>query len=266
VIEMLKTILRLKFKSLQAQLEYPANVVMQVVSIALIGLLGIPSLLLLTTAFPSLGGWDFYMLGFMAGLRQMAQGVHHGLFFSFYHHRDMVRSGEFDRMLVRPVHPLFQIMASSLDLSAIGEFAPGLVLLVLTAPRVAIAWDAANIAFLAIVVLGGAVIEWAVYLFFSAFDFWLEEAESLHYIPDAFLESVLYYPAHIYSRALVFTITFVFPYAFMAYYPTLYFFRLDVEMFPGVFAYLTPVVAVVSTAIAVAFWSFGLRHYQSTGT
>ena len=35
---------------------------------------------------------------------------------------------------------------------------------------------------------------------------------------------------------------------------------------PGSFAYLTPVVAAVSTAIAVAFWSFGLRHYQSTGT
>jgi len=117
-----------------------------------------------------------------------------------------------------------------------------------------------------VVVLSGAIIEWAVYLFFSAFDFWFEGESGLLYIPDAFLESVLYYPAHIYNRALAFFITFIFPYAFMAYYPTLYFFQIDVEMFPGVFAYLTPVVAVVSTAVAVAFWSFSLRHYQSTGT
>ena len=263
---MLKTILKLKLVSLQAQLEYPANFVMQVATIALIGFLGIPALLLLTTAFPSIGGWDFYMLGFMAALRQMARGVHHGLFFSFFQHRELVKNGEFDRLLVRPIHPLLQIMAGSLNLSAIGEFLPGLVLFGITCPKVAIEWNLANIAFLVVVVLCAAVIEWAVYLFFATFDFWLEGEEGLSFVPDAFLESVLYYPAHIYSRALAFTITFVFPYAFMAYFPTLHFFQIDVEMFPGFFVYLTPVVAVVSTAIAVAFWSFGLRHYQSTGT
>jgi ABC-2 type transport system permease protein len=263
---MLKTVLYLKLKSLRAQLEYPASFLMQVASIALIGFLGVPSLLLLTRAFPSIGGWDFYMLGFMIALRNMARGIHHGFFFSFYHHRELIRKGEFDRMLVRPVHPLLQIMASSLDLSAIGEFLPGLVLFAITSPRVAIEWNLANIAFLVIVVLCGAVIEWAVYLFFTAFDFWVEEEESMGNIPETTFREVMYYPAHIYSRALAFVITFVFPYAFIAYYPTLHFFQIDVEMFPGVFAYLTPVVAVASTAIAVAFWSFGLRHYQSTGT
>ena len=264
---MLKTILRLKLQSLKAQLAYPASFCMQVASIALIGFLGIPSLLLLTSAFPSLGGWDFYMLGFMVALRKMAGGIHHGFFFSFFHHREWVRKGEFDRMLVRPVHPLLQIMASSLNLSAIGEFTPGLVLFAITCPRVAIEWNLANIAFVVVIVLCGAVIEWAVYLFFAAFDFWVEEEESMGYIPDTFLESaVMYYPVHIYSRALAFVITFVFPYAFVAYYPTLHFLQVDVEMFPGVFVYLTPLVALVSTRVAVAFWSFGLRHYQSTGT
>ena len=47
-------------------------------------------------------------------------------------------------MLVRPVHPLLQIMASSLNLSAIGEFLPGLVLFAITCPRVAIEWNLAN--------------------------------------------------------------------------------------------------------------------------
>ncbi|MBN1583952.1 MAG: ABC-2 family transporter protein [Anaerolineae bacterium] len=263
---MLKTILKLKLKSLQAQLAYPANFMMQVVSIALIGFLGIPALLLLTTAFPSIGGWDFYMLGFMAALREMAGGIHHGFFFSFFYHRELVKSGRLDRLLVRPVHPLLQIMASSFDLSAIGGFVPGLVLFAITCRKVAVEWNILNVAFLAIVVLSGAIIEWAVYLFFATFDFWLEGVEGLGYIPDAFRESTLYYPIHIYSRALAYFITFCFPYAFIAYFPTLYFFQVNVETFPGFFVYLTPVVAVLSTAIVVAFWSFGLRHYQSTGT
>lgn len=263
---MLETILRLKLKSPRAQLAYPANIFMQVASIALIGFLGIPSLLLITSAFPSIGGWDFYMLGFMAALREMAGGIHHGLFFSFYYHHTLIRNGELDRMLVRPVHPLLQIMASNLDLSALGGFIPGLVLFAMTCPQVAVEWNVLNIAFLAIVVLSGAIIEWAMYLFFAAFDFWFETEDGLGYIPEAFLESALYYPAHIYGQVLAFVITFVFPFAFVAYFPTLYFFQRDIEMFPGFFVFLTPVVAVVSTAIAVVFWSFGLRQYQSTGT
>jgi len=34
----------------------------------------------------------------------------------------------------------------------------------------------------------------------------------------------------------------------------------------GVSFEIEEVVAVVSLAVALAFWSFGLRHYQSTGT
>ena len=112
---MLKVILLLKLKSLKAQLQYPVSFITQVASIALIGLLRIPSLLILTSAFPIVGGWNFWDLGFMAALSFMAHGVHHGLFFSFFGHRDMVWRGEFDRLLVRPLSPVWQIMADGLN-------------------------------------------------------------------------------------------------------------------------------------------------------
>jgi hypothetical protein len=41
---------------------------------------------------------------------------------------------------------------------------------------------------------------------------------------------------------------------------------LQVELFPNYFAYLTPLVALVAWLVAFGFWSFGLRHYQSSGT
>ena len=169
-------------------------------------------------------------------------------------------------MLVRPLHPILQIMASSLNLSSIGEFLPGAVLLAITWPHVAVAWNLLNVVYLVVVLLSGAVIEWAVYLFFAGFDFYLGGRAGLLYIPSAFLSLSTLYPTHIYGRALSFTVTVVLPYAFIAYYPTLHFFRLDAGAFPACFAYLTPVVAVVTAAIAIGFWSLGLRRYQSTGT
>lgn len=262
---MVKIVLLLKLKSLRAQLEYPANFLMQVVSVGLVGSTGILALLILTSAFPSIGGWDFWKLGFMMALMQMVKGVHHALFMPFWDHLNLVANGGLDRMLVRPVHPLLQIMANGLNLQALGEFLPGLVLFAITCPKAAVEWNLLNLLFLIVVVISGAVIEWAVYLFFATFDFWLVRA-SLLYVPSAFLHVLTLYPAHIYGQAVVFVLTFILPYAFMAYFPTLYFFQLEVEGFPAFLAYLTPLVAAVSTVVAIGAWSFGLRHYKSTGT
>jgi ABC-2 type transport system permease protein len=262
---MLKIILMLKLKSLKAQLEYPANFFLEVSSVGLIGFLEIVVLLILTSAFPSVGGWGFYELGFMVALVQLVKGVHNVFFVPFWDHLWLVRNGDFDRLLIRPIHPILQIMASDLSLSAIGEFLPGLVLFAITCPKAEVQWNLLNVLFLVLIVVSGAIIEWAVYLFFATFDFWLVRA-SLLYVPTSFLSTLTLYPVHIYGRALAFVMTFVFPYAFMAYYPTLYFFQLDVKGMPGFLAYLTPLVAVVATMVAIVAWSVGLRHYQSTGT
>jgi ABC-2 type transport system permease protein len=83
------------------------------------------------------------------------------------------------------------------------------------------------------------------------------------WIPSAFAHPG--YPTHIYGPVLAFILTFVFPYVFVAYYPAHHFFKIPVQGFPGFFAYLTPVVAALTLAGAVAFWSFNLRRYQSSG-
>ena len=262
---MLKILLLLKVKSLKAQLQHPTNFVMEVLGVSLTGFLGIPALLILTRAFPSIGGWTFWQLGYMVSLMQMAQGVHHALFMPFWGHLWLIQNGDYDRLLVRPLHPLLQILASGLSLSAIGEFLPGAALFALTCSQVEVRWSALNVLFVAVVVVSAAVIEWAVYLFFATFDFWLVQA-SLLYVPTTFLSTLMRYPLHIYGHFLGWAMTFVLPYAFMAYYPTHYFFQLEVRGVPGFFAYLTPLVAVLSAVVAIGVWSLGLRHYQSTGT
>lgn len=115
----------------------------------------------------------------------MTYGIHHGLFFSFFSHREMVWNGDFDRLLVRPLSPVWQIMASGLNLPALGEFLPGFTLLCIAAPKVQVAWTPLNVLYLIVIVLSGAVIEWAVNLFFMKFNFWLERA-TLLWLPDIF--------------------------------------------------------------------------------
>ncbi|KAA3642353.1 MAG: hypothetical protein DWQ07_25300 [Chloroflexi bacterium] len=263
---MLKIILLLKWKSLKSQLQYPANFLIAVAGISVIGVTDILLILIPTSAFETIGGWGFWELGFMFSLWKMSHGIHQALFSSFWGHDNLVRNGEYDRFLVRPAHPIWQILTSGFSIGAITEWLPSVTMFIITSSQVAIEWNVFNILFLLIILFSGAVIEWAVSLFISGFSFWFVQTQHLRGTAHTFLFRAMHYPSHIFGRAIPFILTFVFPYAFMSYYPTHYFFAIDSRIYSDFFPYATPLVAIIALAIGFAFWSIGLRNYQSTGT
>ncbi len=265
---MLRILLLLKWKSLKAELQYPLNFCIGLLGTSLIGVMDILLLLIPVTAFHTIGGWDFWELGFMFALWKMSHGLHEALFIPFRgRHDEFIRQGEYDLFLIRPLHPILQILAlCEFGANAFSEWLPSVTMFFITAAHVKVPWTPLNIAFLLVLLLSGAVIEWAVYLFISSLGFWFVRTNSLRGIAGAFLFRVANYPLHIYGKVFPFIMTFVFPFAFMAYYPTHYFFRLPVPLYANLLQYLPPLVAVVALGIAFALWSVGVRHYQSSGT
>jgi ABC-2 type transport system permease protein len=263
---MLRIILLLKWKSIGAQMQYPANIITWLVGTALGGVAEIIMILALTSTFGTIGGWDFYQLGFMFSIFRLAYAVHLAVFLPFWWHSDFVRHGQLDLFLVRPAHPLLQILAWDLFLSAFGVLIPALVLFGMTCSHVAVPWTALNIVFLLVVIASGAVIMWAVRLFLNALDFWFVQADQVLEILDPFQYNATRYPIHVYQRSVSFVLTYLLPYAFLAYYPAHYFLGLKVQLGAPWFPFLPPAVAVLTSALAIAFWSLGLRRYESSGT
>ncbi len=262
---MLRAFWLIKIQSVKAALQYPANFFLDVLGVGLNGFAEVLVVLLLTAAFQAIGGWNFWQVGFMAGLWRLSHSLHHALFLGFMEHHWLVRDGEYDTLLVRPAHPIVQILARGLPLEAIGELLPAATLFILTAGHVQVAWTIGNILFLGVVIASGAVIEWAVYLFFNSFDFWFTENDHL-WVANTFLFPTARYPIHIYGRVFTSVLTFVFPYGFMAYYPAHHFLGITPVDLPASFIYLSPLVAGITLLIGLGFWSLGLRYYQSTGT
>ena len=265
---MLKTLLLLKIKSLKAELQYPVNFIVGTLGTSTIGLMDILLLLIPVRAFQTIGGWTFWELGFMFSLWKMSHGLHEALFIPFRgRHDQFIRLGEYDTFLIRPIHPILQILARcEFGANAISEWIPSVTMFAIACSKVKITWSPLNVAFLLILLFSGAVIEWAVYLFISSFGFWFVRTNNLRGIAGVFLFRAANYPLHIYGRFFPFIMTFIFPFAFMAYYPTHHFFGLKVQVFSSLFPYMPPVVAIIAWVIAFGFWSLGVRHYQSSGT
>lgn len=265
---MLRILLLLKWKSLKAELQYPVNFFVGLLGTSLIGVMDILLLLIPVTAFHTIGGWDFWELGFMFSLWKMSHGLHEALFIPFRgRHDEFIRQGEYDIFLIRPIHPILLILTRcEFGANALSEWLPSVTMFFITASHVRVPWTPINIAFLFVLLLSGAVIEWAVYLFISSLGFWFVRTNNLRGIAGTFLFRVANYPLHIYGRAFPFIMTFIFPFGFMAYYPTHYFFQLPVPLYSNLLQYMPPMAAVIALGSALALWNVGVRHYQSSGT
>jgi ABC-2 type transport system permease protein len=63
-------------------------------------------------SFPSMNGWNFREMAFLYGLWMIGHALHNTLFSNVGDIPEHIRDGEFDRLLVRPLDPLFQVIAT----------------------------------------------------------------------------------------------------------------------------------------------------------
>lgn len=82
---------------------------------------------------PMLNGWSINELVFIYGFSQIPKGFDH-LFADYIWllSSRIVTNGEYDRYLLRPIPPLFQLLCDRLQLDAIGELLVGFSLVMIS--------------------------------------------------------------------------------------------------------------------------------------
>ena len=217
--------------------------------------------------FPSMNGWDFREMAFLYGLWMLGHEIHNAFFFTVVSVPEYVREGRFDRFLVRPQDTLFQTLTVPQQI-----WPDGLVLAIcffVFAVRFSgVHVDWAFAIFVPLVVIGGALIDLGISLAVATASFWFIRIDTLRWVVMSLEQEFTRYPISIYTRSVRFILAFVFPFAFMNYFPATYFLHkaeTGLSLAPQV-GLLTPLIGLAWVSAAYAFWRVGLNHYQGTGS
>ena len=147
--------------------------------------------------------------------------------------------------------------------------------LVLGIAALAVATSAANVrvdwifvVFVPLVIAGGALIDLGISLAVATLSFWFVRVDTLRWMVMSLEQDFTRYPISIYTRGVRIILTFVLPFAFMNYFPATYFLeKADTGLhFNPAVGLLTPAIGLAWLGASYAFWLFGLRHYQGTGS
>ena len=212
---------------------------------------------------PRLANWRMEEVLFLYGFSLIPFGLFNVVSLNLYEFGAIyIMEGKFDRVLLRPLSSMFQVLFESFRIESFQEVVTGLVVVIWASRRLHYHWHALDILLLAFFAFCGGVIYISVFLFLSTFSFWFEDRIGIH-PPFWNLLAFGRYPLSIYSSYIQFLLSWIIPFGFATFYPAS---RLLGRPEFRIYAPLIPLVAVVTFLLAVMSWRIGLRRYSSTGS
>ena len=209
----------------------------------------------------SLAGWNFMEIFLLYGVTLISVAISGFCFDALYDiGPKYIRNGEFDKILLRPVHPLISIIGSSKEFTSWGYLVLGIFLTITMLLKLSIPITAILILKIIFFSIIGAGIIGAINTIFSISSFWTYRSNEVIWSFYK-LYTFTQYPIDIYNKFIKFLITGILPYAFVAYYPSMNYLGMDSKMI-----YISPIVMTILWIIAIKVWNLALNKYRSTGT
>jgi ABC-2 type transport system permease protein len=212
---------------------------------------------------PRLADWTFYEIVFLYGFSLIPYGIFNVLSPNLYDFgSEFIMEGKFDRVLVRPVASLFQVIFENFRIESFQEIICGVIIVIWTGRYLRYHWTILDVVLLVVFALCGGAIYLAIFLILSTCSFWFEDRIGIS-APVWNLIAFGRYPLSIYSGYIQFFLSWIVPFGFATFYPTV---RLLHRTRFHYYAPFVPLVTAACIAIALWFWERGVRHYSSTGS
>jgi ABC-2 type transport system permease protein len=210
-----------------------------------------------------LAGWRFEEVLFLYGFSLIPYGVFNVISPNLYDFgNNFIIEGKFDRVLLRPVSSLFQVLFETFRIESFQEVATGIFCTVWAMRSLGIPWTVARLGMLIFFGLCAAVIYISVFLILTTVSFWFEDRIGVH-PPVWNVIAFGRYPLSIYSGVVQFFLCWIVPFGLASFYPSV---RILGRTASPEYAPLVPVVAIAFLTIAISLWNVGTKHYASTGS
>ena len=265
----LNTYRRLISIRIRGQMQYRTAFLFDVLATAFITTVEFGSLALIFQRFENIGGWTLAEVAFLYGIIAVSFGTMDMLFSGFdpQSFGQHVRRGTFDQLLLRPVDITVQVLGSEFIMRRLGRIIQGLAIFIYALIMLKLQWTAGKVLYLPVVYISQVLFFGGLFIIGATISFWTVESLEVVNIFTYGGNEMMSYPMHIYPKWMVRFFTFIIPAIFLNYYPALFFLdKPDPFNLSPVAHFLAPIAGLGVMLIALAFWRYGIRHYQSTGT
>jgi ABC-2 type transport system permease protein len=254
--------LRLISQSVRAQLQYRWSFLLMTFGSLLTSGVEVLGIWALFERFGTLGPWRLAQVAFLYGLVNAAFAVAEALARGFdVFGKDFVKTGAFDRLLLRPRSTVLQVAGHEFQVHRVGRFLQGAAVLTWAIWVLPIDWQLWKVGLLTFAFTGAAAFFYGLFIVQAALSFWTTESlEIMNTLTYGGTETAQY-PLSIYRPWFRRFFTYVVPLGCVVYFPAVAIFGIDdpVGSTRG-FQVLAPAAGFLFLAAALTVWGVGIRH------
>ena len=250
----------------RAQLSYRVSFALTFLTAAGIGVIDFSEIYVLLFNVPVFGGLDLAQAALVFALANLGFALADLIFGQLDSIPTMVRLGQLEALLVRPMPLMAQLVASDFQLRRLGRAVVSLLLLAIVLPLVDVDWTAGRVYLLLITPLVGCAVYGAMFAAAGGLQFLLVDGAE-------FTSSFVYgggyagqVPGSVLPPLLRAAFTFAVPATLTGYAPALLLLGLPgPTLLPAWLGWWGPLAAVWSWLLAALAWRAGLRRFTGAG-
>ena len=175
---------------------------------------------------------------------------------------DLIINGTFDRLLLRPCNILFQVLDQEMQFTKIPRILQSLIILIYALIKLNIKLTITKIILLVLMLISSILIFFAVFLLMASYCFITVQGLEVKNLFTNGGKQIAQYPIGIFNKSFVFIFTFIIPYAFINYYPLLYF----LDKTNNIYYYFSPLLLIIYLIPCLFAFKTGLKKYNSVGS
>ena len=222
------------------------------------------SVVLMFSRFGGIGEWSMERILLIYALAVTSFGLAESLCRGFdYFPWKMIRTGEFDRLLLRPRSLFTQIAGSYFHLHRLPRPITGITAIIWLLSRLDVPFNIINAFVLTLAILGGLLTYTGVFIMTSGIAFFTVKGLDWIYIFTNASYQVTRCPIDYMPRVLWGVFTFFMPMLVISYYPASLVCGWGEPAFTG---FLALPAGVAFLGFSLLLWKIGVRHYNSTGS
>jgi ABC-2 type transport system permease protein len=253
--------------SFRSQMQYRASFFMRSVGHFLVTASEFLGFAALFQRFGQINGWTLPQMGLFYGIISMSFAITEAGQRGFDVFPNLIKSGDFDRILLRPRSAAFQVMGQEFQLMRVGRFMQALLVLIWSAWRLQMPWTPANLMLVLLAIAGGVCLFSGLLVLQATMCFWTTESLDIVNCTTYGGVETAQFPVTIYRPWFRAIFTFVIPLATINYFPIHALLNLtDPLGSTRWIQWLSPLAGMVFLLVSLQFWRFGVRHYTSTGS
>jgi ABC-2 type transport system permease protein len=260
--------LKLAGAKIASQMQFPISFIMSAISSFLASFIDVIGLYIIFDRFKMIKGWNLAEICLLYGVLHMSFSIVEALARGFDMFGNLIKSGQLDRLLVRPRSLIVQVLGTEFKMANIGRFIQGLIpfLYALSILDITRIWQWA---LLVMGFMNAMIVYFALLLIQATFSFWA--VESLE-VMNAFTYGGLQmgqFPLSIYEKWFATFFTYIVPIAMTIYFPVLLVLNKVEDVYfnsARMIATIGSVYCILFLVGSLIFFKFGISKYQSTGS